>query len=229
MTIPLAGAVIVAAGASRRMAGADKVWAIVGDRPVLAHTVAVFEAHPAISAVVIVVAPGHEAAAADWATRLGWAKLVAIVPGGARRRDSALAGILALPLTTDLILIHDGARPLVTPAIISAGLAAAQATGAATAAVPVKDTIKRVDAAGLVIETPDRAALVAVQTPQVFRRDLILAAHRAAPAEFDATDDALLAERAGHPVHTFPGAYANLKITTPEDLAILAALWRRES
>lgn len=221
-----AGAVIVAAGASRRMAGTDKLWAAVRGQPVVAHTVAVFEAAPVIADIVLVVAAERVAEAEVLAAALGWRKVQAIVPGGNRRRDSVLAGLRALPAADEFAVIHDGARPLVTAAMLQAGLEAARATGAATAAVAVKDTIKRVDAAGLVVETPDRAWLVAVQTPQVFRCALILAAHAAAPPALDATDDALLAELAGYQVRVFPGAYTNLKITTPDDLAVAAALWQ---
>ncbi len=225
---PTAGAVIVAAGASRRMAGIDKTWAVVRGQPVLAHTVAVFARSPHISAIVLVVAPDRLEDARALVAALPSGTCALVVAGGARRRDSVLAGLEAMPANCTIAVIHDGARPLVTEAIIVAGLRAVGETGAATAGVPVKDTIKRVDAAGLVFETPDRAMLYAIQTPQVFDRARILAAHRATDPALDATDDALLAEAQGQHVRIFPGSYVNLKITTPDDLAIVAALWPPE-
>lgn len=223
-TYPPAGAVIVAAGASRRMAGVDKTWAVVHGQPLVAHTLRVFARSPHIDVLVLVVAPERMAEGQALVAAAG-VQRGSVVAGGARRRDSVLAGLMALPADCAIAVIHDGARPLVTEAILLAGLQAVAETGAAVAGVPVKDTIKRVDAAGFVAETPDRAALYAIQTPQVFDRALILAAHRAADPALDASDDALLAEALGHRVRIFPGAYTNLKITTPEDLAVLQALW----
>ncbi len=219
------GAVIVAAGASRRMAGIDKTWAVVRDLPIIAHTTNVFEQSALITDIVLVVAAEHLAAAQRLVSEVGWRKVCAVVVGGARRRDSVLAGLEMLPTQDAIVMIHDGARPLVTATIIAEGLRAVQHTGAAIAAVPVKDTIKRVGADGIVVETPDRATLFAIQTPQIFRRDLILAAHRAVDPALDVTDDARMAELQGYAVQTFAGAYSNLKITTPEDLAIAQALW----
>ena len=222
---PCVGVVIVAAGASRRMVGVDKTWAVVNGQPIVAHTVQVFVASPHINDIVLVVAADRVAQAQQLALELGWQKVRALVAGGARRRDSVLAGLEALPPTDGIVLIHDGARPLVTDAIIAAGLRAVAQTGAAIPGVPVKDTIKRVDAQGIIIETPDRATLYTVQTPQIFDRALILAAHRSVDSTLDVTDDARLAELQGHQVCIFPGAYTNIKITTPEDLAIAQALW----
>ncbi len=127
------------------------------------------------------------------------------------------------------MLIHDGARPFITPALIERGLDAARTHGAATAAVPVKDTIKRAGPDGLVLETLDRSTLWAIQTPQVFAYDLILRAHRTTDPGWDATDDAALVERAGHAVALFMGAYENIKITTPDDLLIAEALLKRQA
>ena len=124
---------------------------------------------------------------------------------------------------TRWVMIHDGARPLVTGAILEAGLRAAQEHLAAVAAVPVKDTIKQVQA-GIIQATPERSQLWAVQTPQVFAFPLIQQAHHDALAESEATDDAALLERLGHPVAIFPGSYTNLKITMLEDLLIAEAL-----
>ncbi len=223
--VPAVGAVIVAAGASRRMAGVDKTWALVNGQPIIAHTVSVFEASAHVTDIVLVVAAERWDEALQLAARWGWRKLRAVVTGGARRRDSVLAGLEILPTTDTIVLIHDGARPLVTEAIIAAGVAAVAQTGAAIPGVLVKDTIKRVDAEGLVIDTPDRAMLYTIQTPQAFDLALILAAHRTVDPTLDVTDDARLAELQGHQVRIFAGAYSNIKITTPEDLAIAQALW----
>ncbi len=220
-------AVIVAAGSSQRMQGINKTWAILGGKPLLAHSITVFEQSGLVDDIVLVLAQEALAEGAQLCEREGWQHIHALVPGGARRRDSVLAGLAAFSPPPDYVLIHDGARPFVTAALIEQGLAAARRYGAAAAAVPVKDTIKRAGPDGLVLETLDRAALWSVQTPQVFAYDLILTAHRTIAPTWDATDDAALAERAGHPVALFMGAYENIKITTPVDLLIAEATLRR--
>ena len=220
-------AVIVAAGSSQRMRGINKTWATLSGKPLLAHSVNVFDRCGLIDDIVLVLARDALAEGARLCEREGWRKIRALVPGGLRRRDSVLAGLEALAPAPDYVLIHDGARPFVTAALIEQGLAAAHRHGAATAAVPVKDTIKRAGPDGLVVETLDRASLWAVQTPQVFAYDLLLGAHRSIDPAWDATDDAALIERAGHPVALFMGAYENSKITTPDDLLIAEALLKR--
>jgi 2-C-methyl-D-erythritol 4-phosphate cytidylyltransferase len=137
-----------------------------------------------------------------------------------------LAGLEALA-GVEYVAIHDAARPLVTPELFAAGFAAARTTGAAIAAVPVVDTLKRVSLAGAVLDTVPREGLWAVQTPQVFRYDLLLAAHRADAA--DVTDDAMLLEALGHTVHVYPGSSRNLKVTTAGDLVLAAALLDQRS
>jgi len=221
------GAVVVAAGSSRRMAGVDKLWLPIAGRPLLEHTLGALAAIPALTRIVLVVsAEGHRRvderrASAPWTT------LHAVVTGGAERADSVVAGLQALG-ACDLVLIHDGARPLVTAELVRAGLDTARAHGAAIPALPVTDTIKQVDAAGRIIATPDRATLRAVQTPQVFRYDLLVAAYQAAGARRAAsTDDAMLLERIGHPVATYPGDPRNIKVSTPADVP-LVELYLRE-
>jgi len=152
-----------------------------------------------------------------------WSKVTDVCLGGLRRQDSVAAGLRLLG-DCGWVIIHDGARPLVTVALIERALAAARETGAAVPAVPVKDTIKAVDGEGFVRETLPRADLRAVQTPQVFRADIIRAAYQATTD--DVTDDASLVERLGCRVKLFPGADDNIKITTPEDLLIAGVLWR---
>ncbi|MBN9391533.1 MAG: 2-C-methyl-D-erythritol 2,4-cyclodiphosphate synthase [Chloroflexi bacterium] len=216
-------AVIVAAGRSTRMAGLDKQFALAGGRPLLAYTAAVFEKSPLISEYVIVLSAENLARGRELAQAEGWTKLRGFIEGGARRQDSVWHGLRAFeedPEAPGWVMIHDGARPFVTEQILSDGLEAARPTGACVAAVPVKDTIKRVDRDSLLVEeTPPRELLWAIQTPQVFRFDLICQAHRQGQASgADVTDDAMMAELAGHPVKVFRAAYTNIKVTTPDDL-----------
>lgn len=220
-------AVIVAAGSSQRMQGLNKPWTKLGSKLVLAHSVCVFEQSSLVDDIALVLAKDFLKDGAQLCEQEGWQKVRARVPGGARRRDSVLIGLESLSPAPDYVLIHDAARPFLTEALIEQGLTAAQQHGAATAAVPVKDTIKRVGTNGLVMETPDRSTLWTVQTPQVFAYDLILQAHHTIDPAWDATDDAALIERAGHPVAIFMGSYENIKITTPIDLLIAEATLKR--
>jgi len=214
------GAVIVAAGRGTRMGSADnKPYLPLGDRPVLAHTLEAFERCAAVSSVVLVVAPGEEVRAKAVASEFGARKVCAIVPGGAERQDSVYAGLDAL--ATQGVLVHDAARPLVTPEQIAACCREAERHGSAALAVPVKDTIKIEGEKGFMTATPDRSALWSVQTPQAFGREELMRAHRLAKEEGAfATDDAMLLERLGRKVAIVPGDYRNLKITTPEDLPV---------
>ncbi len=226
------GAIVVAAGGSSRMGGIDKQFALLDGQPVLARSVAGFEATPEIDAIVVVANPATLEQVQRLGQRMGWGKVVAVVPGGARRQDSADHGLAALEqaataagATLDLVLVHDGARPLAGRALIERGIAAARAHGAAIAAIPVRDTVKVVDAWGRITATPDRATLQQAQTPQVFRYALLAAAYQAARAQhLSVTDDAALLEALGHPVYVYEGAPSNLKITTPEDLVLAEAL-----
>jgi len=220
-------ALIPAAGAGRRMAtDINKQYLELAGRPVLAHTLALFEQHPAIDRIVIVT-PAEEIAfcQAQIVDRGGFRKVAAIVAGGAERQDSVRNGLRACACADDdLVLIHDGARPLLPAAVIDAAIAAAREHGAGLAAVPVKDTVKQVEN-GRVVGTPERRSLWLAQTPQAFRFGLIAAAHEQALRDgYAATDDAQLAEHYGHPVHVVTGSYRNLKITTPDDLPMAAAL-----
>lgn len=214
-------AIVVAAGASTRM-GADKIWADIGGAPVLGHSLAALAATPGVTDLVVVApAEKHEAIAL-----LPSPVPVTTVEGGARRQDSVAAGVRAMP-DAAWYLVHDGARPLVTPALAARVLDAAGAHGAAIPVVPVVDTIKRVSADGRVEETLDRARLRAVQTPQAFRGDLLRRVHLELDA--DVTDDAAMLEALGVPVATVDGDRENLKITTPVDLQVAQALFRLRS
>lgn len=223
-----AAVVIVAAGSSRRMGGQDKLWLPLAGRPILARTIDVFASSPLISQIVLVLHPSRLADAQQLCAQEQWPNIAGLIPGGARRQDSVCSGLDLLATQapeTRWVMIHDGARPLVTPAILSAGLQAAQKHQAAVAAVPVKDTIKQIQE-GLIMSTPERSQLWAVQTPQVFAFSLIHQAHHAEIAHTEATDDAALLERLGQRVAIFPGSYVNLKITTQEDLLIAEALFK---
>jgi 2-C-methyl-D-erythritol 4-phosphate cytidylyltransferase len=219
-------AVIVAAGSSRRMEGRDKLWLPLVGRITLARTIDVFETSPIINTIVLVLNVGRISDATMLCQQEGWHKIARIVAGGIRRQDSVRIGLdalLEIAPTTDWVMIHDGARPLVTLSILEAGLQAAQEYQAAIAAVPVKDTIKQVQQ-GWIYSTLDRSQLWAVQTPQVFSLPLIHHAHHTPLAQQDVTDDAALLEQLGQRVAIFPGSYTNIKITTQEDLLIAETL-----
>ncbi len=218
-----AACVLLAAGRSARMGGGDKLLAPLAGKPVLAHSLAALAACADIAHVVVVTSPANRAAVAQIARAHGGGKVRALATGGAERQDSVAAGLAALP-NVELVAVHDGARPLVEAADFIEGLRIAREIGAAVAGAPLVDTVKRVDARERVLDTPPRAELRAVATPQVFRRDLLLRAHRAAAGGVSATDDAALVERLGEPVAVYPSRRRNLKITTADDLLIADAL-----
>ncbi|MBI2941379.1 MAG: 2-C-methyl-D-erythritol 4-phosphate cytidylyltransferase [Chloroflexi bacterium] len=221
MTEPGVGrvaAIIVAAGASRRFGG-DKLYHSLGARPLLAHTVDAFQRTPGIDRIVLVVSPAAVPAAERLIASSNWDTPVQVTTGGARRQDS-VERWLALVDDCEWVAIHDGARPLVTPEIIARGIAVVREAGAAVAAVPVKDTIKRVS--GTIVETLNRDTLWSAQTPQLFGTTLLRQAFVATVE--DVTDDASLVERLGHPVKLFLGDYDNIKVTTAVDLLIAEAI-----
>lgn len=206
------------------MGGGDKLLARLGDRPVLAHSLAACEGAASVTDVVIVTSAGNRLAAAEIAREYSAGKVRALVPGGEQRQDSVGAGLAALP-RVDVVAVHDGARPLAGSAAFEEGIARALETGAAIAGGPAVDTIKVVDAGNVVLSTPDRSSLRRAATPQVFRRKVLERAHAAARADgFSGTDDASLVERMGESVSVYETAGPNPKITTPEDLAVAEAL-----
>ena len=213
--LPAVTAIVVAAGASRRM-GFDKLsFRLPDGRTVLETSCAALSSHPAVTQLVLVCG-GNRAACEAIAAHCD--KPCAVVQGGETRADSVRNGLAAAE--GELVAIHDAARPFVSEAVITAALTAAAAVGAAAPAVPVKDTIKIADKSGNVESTPDRSALYAVQTPQCFRKDLYEQALAAVSGEKASlvTDDCSLFELAGLPVTLTAGDYANYKITTKEDL-----------
>lgn len=219
-------ALIVAAGRSTRL-GKDKLYLKLGGRPLLARSVEAFLATPLVDEIVVVVRGERLARCRALAQRYGWPPQVRFCIGGERRQDSVRLGLQTLP-SEGWVLVHDGARPLVTPELIARGLEVARAVGAAVPAIPVADTVKRVSEQGLVEETLPREQLVAVQTPQVFRIGILREAHeRLGPGAQTFTDDAALLEALGQPVAVFPGDPLNLKVTTQEDLERARWLWRK--
>jgi 2-C-methyl-D-erythritol 4-phosphate cytidylyltransferase len=198
--------------------GFDKLWAPLGPGVVLSHSVEVLARSEPIGRLALVVAEERVPQARVLAEALPISVLVCA--GGTDRRDSVAAGLSQLD-DCEWVIVHDAARPFVTADLVARGLAAAQATGAAIAAVPARDTIKRV-ASGMVVETLSREELWNVQTPQVFRVELLRAALEL--ADRDVTDEATLVERLGGRVAIFPGSDTNWKITTPMDLDLARAL-----
>jgi 2-C-methyl-D-erythritol 4-phosphate cytidylyltransferase len=220
------GAILVAAGRSTRM-GFDKLWADLGGKPVLAWSLSTLAGCMALDRLVIVTGADRQDETWRLVGRTVPARLRArTVLGGERRRDSVASGLAALDDCT-WVVVHDAARPFLSEAVIARGLFEVTATGACVAALPARDTIKRVDLDRTVLETPPREQLWTVQTPQLFRRDLVLEA--LAASDDDATDEAALIERHGGTVRVFEGETTAFKITTPDDLEIARALLARKS
>lgn len=221
-------AVVPAAGQGTRMGLAvRKQFLTLAGQPLLGHVLKVFEESPHIQGVVVVVSPGQE----DFCRELVLApneftKVTAVTAGGATRQESVYNGLMALQPDTEIVAVHDGARPLVRGEDIQAAVEAALACGAAACAVPVKDTVKIAGPGGFVVETLPRERLWLIQTPQAFNYRLLVDVHNRARAEGRmGTDDAVLVELAGLPVKLVAGSYENIKITTPEDLVVAAAIF----
>jgi len=216
-------AIIVAGGRGKRM-GEPKQFLKINGKPMLAWTVAAFQNVKAIDGIILVVAPEQLAQA----KRIKASKIIAIVPSGAKRQDSVRNGLAVLPEKTQIVLIHDGARPAVTADLINHSLKMVRETGAVVVGVPVKDTIKKIKHQGskiLDVETIDRRELWAAQTPQTFTAPIIKKAYERLGEEV--TDDGMAVEKIGLPVRMVMGSYENIKVTTPEDLNIMAAILKR--
>ncbi len=224
-------AIIAAAGIGRRMGGTTpKQYLELGGRPILCHTLDRFRFLPGLAQLVVVVEPGREEGVRDDILRAGdYPAEWGVVPGGALRQESVANGLALVGKECESVLVHDGVRPFVTDGQIAACIAAAEESGAAILAAPVKETIKRV-AEGRVVETVDRAQLWGVQTPQAFRTELLRKAMAAATRDgFVGTDEASFVERLGEVVRVIEGDGRNIKITTPEDIIIgeaIAEEWR---
>ena len=214
-------AIIVAAGSASRMQGIDKIMADLCGKPVIVHTMERFQNASCIDEIVIVARQDKLETMEKLVQEYHIDKVSAVVAGGDSRMESVEAGLKAASKNTILAAIQDGARPLVTEEIIKKTVDMALSYHAAAPAVPVKDTIKVVGEGGRVEETPDRASLRAVQTPQVFDRDLLMAAwQRARKEKLNYTDDCGAMEGLGVHVYLTEGSEENLKITTPLDMQV---------
>ena len=227
---PRCAAVIVAAGSGQRMQGVDKIMTELAGAPVIVHTVRAFEESPCIDEIVVVARRDQVETMERLLEKHGFTKIRAVVPGGETRVESVENGLRAISRDMELVAVQDGARPLVTEEIIARTVERAAQCHAAAPAVPVKDTIKEIDRQGKVLSTPDRASLRAVQTPQVFQRDLLLAAwEKARQTGKSHTDDCGAMEAFGVPVYLTEGSEENLKITTQLDLYLAEYILKRRN
>lgn len=219
---PICTAVIVAAGKGKRMGTEiSKQFLLLCGKEILAHTVEKFEQAGSIRDIVLVTGEASVQDVQEMAAEYGWQKVVSIVAGGKERQDSVRNGLKAVSADTEIVLIHDGVRPFVTEEILQESIDTAAAMGGCVAGVPAKDTIKVCNSEQIAVATPDRSTLWQIQTPQTFRKELILRAYETAVQDgFLGTDDASLAEHSGYPVKVILGSYRNIKITTKEDLLI---------
>ena len=216
------GAVIVAAGTASRMGGIDKTVVDLGGKPLIQRTVEAFQNCDAIKEIVVVTREDLLVQVMGLCRNMD--KVQAVVTGGANRQESVKAGVSALSSKVKLVAIHDGARPMITWEVIDRAVRAANSYGAAAPAIPVKDTIKEARG-GVVLSTPDRSRLQAVQTPQVFDKDLLMAAMKKVEQEgAEVTDDCSAVELLGMSVKLVQGDERNLKVTTPLDLKIAQML-----
>jgi 2-C-methyl-D-erythritol 4-phosphate cytidylyltransferase len=228
MNTPRAFALIPAAGMGKRMgASMNKQYLQLGGKPIVARTLQVFQDSPLISGIILVI-PEDEIpyCRREVVEKYNLSKVLDVVPGGSERQHSVMNGLRALQhlaSAEDIILIHDGVRPFIDEGILQQSIDLASSGVGALVAVQSKDTIKVVRD-GVVISTPERSTLWQAQTPQSFRYGQILQAHRQAVEDnFIGTDDCSLFERSGEPVRIITGSYRNIKITTPEDLALAEA------
>ncbi|HET8680215.1 MAG TPA: 2-C-methyl-D-erythritol 4-phosphate cytidylyltransferase [bacterium] len=222
--MPKVGAIVAAAGLGTRMGTAHpKQFISIAGKPVLAHTLEAFERCPVIETVCLVVREQEVTRVQRLVTDSSLAKVTAVIPGGEVRQDSVYNGLLAID-GVEIVVVHDGVRPLVLPESIAATVEAARDSGAATLATKVSETVKAVHQ-GLVLRTIDRGPLWMAQTPQAFRYRVLREAHeRARAAGVVGTDDAMLVERLGHQVRIVQGPVDNLKISTAADLALAEAI-----
>lgn len=223
------GVVIPAAGQGKRMGAIlNKQFLLLAGRPILAHTLALFEASPQVKEIVVVGSDVDLPRIRELVQEYGLKKVSQVTLGGKERQESVYAGVRALSSAIQRVAVHDGARPLLTLEELNRFLTESEEYRAAIMAVPLKDTVKRVDGNGRVLETPPRESLRAVQTPQVFERELLEKAHRQCAEEgFLGTDDASLVEWLGQPVQVLDGVLENIKITTPEDLGLAESILAR--
>jgi 2-C-methyl-D-erythritol 4-phosphate cytidylyltransferase len=222
MSEPLS-AVVVAAGRSQRM-GFDKLLTPLAGRPLLLHTIDRLLQTGVPAEIVLVIRPGSEAEMDAVLSPIRERGTIRLVEGGAQRQDSVQAGLRAVSKSSEYVLVHDAARPFVTKELIDIVLEAARSSGAAVCGAPCSDSLKEVEEDGLVLRTVDRSGIWTVQTPQIFRTDLLKAAYQAvAPSGEVFTDDTAVVERAGHPVRVALYHGINFKVTTPSDWKLAEA------
>jgi len=225
-------AIITAAGFGKRM-GKPKQFLEIGGKPILELTLSIFEQTKAIDEIILVVNEED----VPRAKKFKFAKLKKVVSGGKERQDSVYNGLKVLPDDAEIVAIHDGARPFVSSEIIEQAIEEARRSGAVVVGVPVKDTVKSINnepalPAGrqlTINKTLDRKKLWQAQTPQVFKKEVILKAFEQGYNKFNVTDDAMLVEKMGVPVKMVMGSYQNIKITTPGDLKFAAAILNLET
>ena len=221
-SLPPSAAVLVGGGSGTRFGG-EKLTGHLAGKPLVAHTLSAFEATEHISEIILVVPAGREEEFRAIARNSGVSKLTTVVPGGMHRHDSVLRGLKVVSSDIDLVAIHDAARPLITPDLITRSLEAAAREGAAAVAAPVTDTLHRIDESGFTAGTVDRSSLRAMQTPQVFRVQEIMALFDA--AEGIPTDEVSLAMAAGKKVFLVEHSEPNIKVTWPQDVVMAEAIF----
>ena len=220
------GVVVVAAGESRRMDNLDKIFAPLCGRPLIMHSLKVFDESPLIGCISIVLRADALEKGRQLVEEYGMQTTTVLCVGGDRRQDSVNLGLRVLP-PSQWVIVHDGARPCLTSSTIRMGLIEATHTGAAIAAVPIKETVKMIDKDGTIRQTLDRDGLWASQTPQVFKREMLERAHNCVKELV--TDDASMVEKLGYSVRVFMGSYNNLKITTPNDLTTAETVMKAQN
>lgn len=220
-------AIILAAGKGTRMkAGINKQYLVLRNKSILAHSIEVFQKSNIIDEIILVINHDEEQnCKVNVIDKYGYNKVAKLVPGGETRQQSVYNGLMQINGRCSIILVHDGARPLVTPAIIERCIEGAKTFGAASAGVPIKETIKILDGNHFIRSTPRREDVWVTQTPQAFKMDVLVRAHLNAVTQgITGTDDAMLVEHMGLKVKMVEGDYENIKITTPEDLIIAEAI-----
>ncbi|MBQ1188585.1 MAG: 2-C-methyl-D-erythritol 4-phosphate cytidylyltransferase [Peptococcaceae bacterium] len=221
--------ILLAAGSGKRMqAGRNKLFLTLHNKPVLAYTAGAFQKSPLVDGILVVAKDGELEQIQQMLPQNVYDKIIGYTIGGKERQDSVLCGLKALPAEYDRVMIHDGARPFVTEELIAALMGQLTPECGTIAAVPAKDTVKRVDESGFVQQTLKRSELWNIQTPQCFYTAAILECYLRGEQEgFVATDDASLAEQYGLAVKTVPAYYENIKLTTPEDLDVAEVFLKR--
>jgi len=223
-------AIIVAGGSGKRMLhDRSKQYLPLAGTPILARTLITFEKTPSVDRIVLVVPHGDRDYVRDEiVNRYGIGKVTQIPDGGEARQDSVREGLRVVEDTDDVVVVHDGVRPFVTQELIEISIREALQNGAVIPVVPLTDTVKTIGKGGMIQDTLDRGDLRLAQTPQTFRRKIIMEAFESAYREgFYGTDDASIVERMGIPVGTIPGLSYNIKITTPQDLVLAEFLLKR--